>query len=66
MACLGAREAAEFGFEGGLAWRRFEIDADQLAEAVRKVPFSIGSCSLEEPDADLVRLFPALERARGI
>ncbi len=59
IACLLAAEPEEFRFGDGLAWRDHAISADQLAAAAAAVPFSIGSCSLHEPDADLTRLFPA-------
>lgn len=33
-------------------------DPEKVALFARAVPFSIGSCSLDEPDQDLARLFP--------
>lgn len=56
-ACLAETDAGAFGFEDGLSWREFRAGGLSLAQAIRSVPFSIGSCSLHEPDEDLSRLF---------
>lgn len=55
--CLGEADPAAFRFDGSLSWRGAVAGERHLAEAVRAVPFSIGSCSLQEPDEDLSRLF---------
>lgn len=58
LECLRSSTAEEFSFAGGLAWRGFRVEDARLKAALREVPLSIGSCSLEEPDQDLERLFP--------
>jgi len=50
-------DADAYGFADGLSWRGAGIGEDDLETAVRRLPFSIGSCSAREPDDDLVRLF---------
>jgi hypothetical protein len=42
-------------FADGIRYEHYEISRDQLAQA-QLLPFSIGSCSIQEPDQDLVRL----------
>ena len=49
-AVLTESDATAFDVADGLSWRGHEVPLDG-------VPFSIGSCSLREPDADLKRLF---------
>lgn len=63
LACLRETNPAAFSFEDGLAWTDFKMTAAQLEDAVLSHPFGIGSCSLEEPDADLTRLFPDIAPA---
>ena len=41
-----------FVFDDGLAWRGHQLNRAGLADALRR-PFTIGSCSLREPDDDL-------------
>ncbi|MBM3270060.1 MAG: hypothetical protein FJZ01_20695 [Candidatus Sericytochromatia bacterium] len=60
--CLGAADPSEFRFGDALAWRDYSVGQAELAAAAEAVPFSIGSCSLHEPDADLSRLFPEVAR----
>ncbi len=55
-ACLSERDPAAFDFASGLAWRDVSIDLGRLGAAL-ETPFSIGSCSLQEPDDDLAALF---------
>lgn len=55
VALLTESDAAAFSFDDGLAWRDFRAEATSMG--IERVPFSIGSCSIGEPDADLVRLF---------
>jgi hypothetical protein len=62
--CLGETDPGAFDFSGGLAWRDFATGSELLTGAIRAVPFNIGSCSLHEPDQDLVRLFPECAPAR--
>lgn len=40
-----------------MKYGRLSLSRDELRAAKAKVPFSIGSCSLAEPDEDLARLF---------
>ncbi|MBU6430004.1 MAG: hypothetical protein KGR26_13400 [Cyanobacteria bacterium REEB65] len=56
-ACLAASDPAEFHFEAGVRWRDWAIGQAALEGACQDLPFSIGSCSLSEPDEDLVELF---------
>lgn len=53
-ACLGETDPAAFALQDGIAWRGKGVDAATLA---RLPAFAIGSCSLEEPDDDLLRAF---------
>lgn len=46
-----------FSFSEGIAYDVARISAQELEAALRLAPFSIGSCSILEPDQDLVRLF---------
>lgn len=55
VALLTESDPAAFDFSDGVAWRDHHADLSQLD--VARVPFSIGSCSLSEPDDDLARLF---------
>ncbi len=45
-----------FSFTDGVACAAGSISAQELETAVQLAPFSIGSCSIHEPDQDLVRL----------
>ena len=47
------------GFDRGLAWGPYALGEDDLAAAVAAMPFTVGSCSLGEPDEDLARAFGA-------
>ncbi len=44
--------------ESEIKWTNFTLKKINLKELKNKFPFSIGSCSLKEPDLDLIRLFP--------
>lgn len=55
--CVAERDPGAFSFSHGLAWREHAIALDELADARRRQPFAIGSCSLREPDDDLARLY---------
>lgn len=56
-ACLTETDAGAFAFGDGLSWDAHSIDLGRLGQAMEQ-PFSIGSCSLAEPDADLAALWP--------
>jgi len=53
---LSNRSISEIQFHSGLAYRGISISHDQLIQAKLQAHFSIGSCSLHEPDSDLSRL----------
>jgi len=55
--CLTETDARAFGFDGEVSWRGHAIGVPKLLDALVALPFSIGSCSLREPDEDLERLF---------
>ncbi|MES2154637.1 MAG: hypothetical protein V4510_05820 [bacterium] len=57
LGCLYEREADAFSFDGELAWRGHAVSYERLGEAMDDLAFSIGTCSLQEPDQDLYRLF---------
>lgn len=50
--------AAALSLTTGLAFENLLLSAAKLQAAKKEAHFSIGSCSLHEPDADLLRLFP--------
>ncbi len=50
------QDAAAFSLDDGLAWRGHQVPLAALG--AERVPFTIGSCSLDEPDAELSSLFP--------
>lgn len=53
-ACLAETEVAAFDLADGIAWRGHKVSASELA---RLPAFAIGSCSLDEPDEDLLAAF---------
>jgi hypothetical protein len=55
--CVAEQDPAAFSFDGELSWRGHAITLDALRQAKRDLPFTIGSCSLREPDEDLARLW---------
>ena len=58
LSVLNCADASEFSFsDQSMSWREFSISATMLDELKNEHHFSIGSCSLHEPDEDLVRLF---------
>ena len=57
LGCVQENRPDAFSFEGELAWRGHAVALEAVAQAMESLPFSIGSCSLQEPDRDLVRLF---------
>lgn len=48
---------SELSLQDGVHFRSLHISRADLAQAKAKAHFSIGSCSLHEPDDDLARLF---------
>jgi len=52
------RSIRDIRLEKGLGFGSLFIDHAQLIQAKNQSHFSIGSCSLHEPDADLTRLVP--------
>ena len=52
--CLGSENPKDFEFgESALHWFDYEIDCDAIESARRQHAATFGSCSLDEPDADL-------------
>lgn len=56
-ALLRETDPAQFSFEDGAEWGDYGLFGETLRRAMAELPFSIGSCSLEEPDGELARLF---------
>lgn len=56
-ACIGEEDVAAFDVSDGIAWRGRKASIGALGEAMSKVPFAIGSCSIHEPDAELKAAF---------
>lgn len=60
LQCLRCQDAGEFSCSGAdIRWKEFLLPQDELRRLKQDYYFSIGSCSLSEPDADLQRLFAA-------
>ncbi|MGB0651675.1 MAG: hypothetical protein ACPGQL_00610 [Thermoplasmatota archaeon] len=59
VACLTDTDAGNFTLHDGLGWGHHRLMAQRARDAMTWVPLSIGSCSLDEPDADLAELGPA-------
>lgn len=55
--CLSTSDPGAFDFKEGLRWTDRIASCQAVEGAVSALAFSIGSCSLDEPDCDLVRLF---------
>jgi len=55
-ALLTNNSAALLSFEHGISFGNFSITLAQLQHAKQRGHFSIGSCSIHEPDEDLTRL----------
>lgn len=56
--CMTCATPTQFTFaDGGAAWLNFRLGKDQLAGGAG---LTIGSCSLQEPDDGLARLYPEL------
>jgi len=58
LECLQTERADAFDFGAGLRWQETGLGEIELVVAKQAAPFSVGSCSLREPDDDLARLFP--------
>ena len=54
---LTNEDAHAFEFGNTLQFKKFNISAAELRHSKSLAPFTIGSCSLNEPDQDLSRLF---------
>lgn len=54
---LTNQDAHTFTFGDSLQFRDLKISLSELSSAKESLPFTIGSCSLREPDDDLGRLF---------
>ncbi len=54
--CVEDVEPAHFAWDQGLAWDGHTALMQRIEEAASHVPFAIGSCSLDEPDADLLEI----------
>lgn len=59
LGCLNETAADAFAFDGELVWRAHAVPEDRLGEVMDKLPFTVGTCDVREPDQDLVRLFGA-------
>jgi hypothetical protein len=55
-AVLGETDPAAFRFDDGAHWRDWSVTAGQICEARLEFAHSFGSCSFEEPIADLEQL----------
>lgn len=55
---LSNDSASVFSFENGVTAFGLSASHAEVRAARQKIQFSIGSCSLTEPDDDLLRLFP--------
>lgn len=58
VGCLSCSNSSEFTFGEMLGWKKVLIPHAELRAAKEEFFFSIGSCSIDEPDAGLQRLFP--------
>jgi hypothetical protein len=56
-ALLRESDPAQFAFGEGVEWGEFGLHEATLKRAMAELPFTIGSCSLDEPDEELARLF---------
>lgn len=53
-ACLAETDVSAFSLRDGISWRGHAVTAQELSKLP---PFAIGSCSLDEPDEDLMAAF---------
>lgn len=56
MRCLSCSEISDFEFNGALKFKQHAISRSEIQAIRQSLHFSIGSCSLLEPDRDLLRL----------
>jgi hypothetical protein len=56
-ALLREADAGQFAFDDGAEWGEYGVHEGTLQAAIAELPFTIGSCSLDEPDEELARLF---------
>jgi hypothetical protein len=56
-ALLREADPARFAFGDGVEWGEYGVHEGTLQAAMSELPFTIGSCSLQEPDEELARLF---------
>jgi hypothetical protein len=59
-AILINQDAKAFSFGERLGFKDLSISIKELGTAKASGHFSIGSCSLHEPDEDLSRIFPSV------
>lgn len=57
--CLLNQDPQSFTFGETFGWKDFKINLEELSRLKSRFSFSIGSCSIHEPDEDLNRLFGA-------
>ncbi|MBN8549432.1 MAG: hypothetical protein J0M12_08970 [Deltaproteobacteria bacterium] len=58
LACLSCERSSDFELNAtGLRWKSYHLNIPMIEELKANFHFSIGSCSLLEPDQDLLRLF---------
>ncbi|MCH7942559.1 MAG: hypothetical protein IIB67_04925, partial [Proteobacteria bacterium] len=60
-ACLECTEVGAFNFADKIAGKKRAIGTQEIYNQKQRVPFSIGACSLEEADRELVQLFSPSE-----
>ena len=57
LGCLTCEQSSAYRFEDELQWNEQRLSVRDLELLKENFHFSIGSCSLHEPDQDLLRLF---------
>lgn len=57
IACLTCDQPADYNFLDTLQWKQHRISPQDISRLRESFHFSVGSCSLHEPDQDLLRLF---------
>jgi hypothetical protein len=58
---LSNSDSSAISFGGGLAFKNIKATIAEVQKAKQMTSFSIGSCSLQEPDDDLVRLLEVVD-----
>ena len=58
---LSNSDVAALSFGGGLAFKNVKASLEEVQRAKSTFPFSIGSCSLHEPDDDIARLLEVVD-----